>query len=38
MTGRPATEQQLIEWSAELGSDITFFLSRGTAYCTGKHI
>jgi 4-diphosphocytidyl-2-C-methyl-D-erythritol kinase len=27
---------QLIEWSGELGSDITFFLSRGTAYCTGR--
>ena len=26
----------MIEWSAELGSDITFFLSRGTAYCTGR--
>jgi 4-diphosphocytidyl-2-C-methyl-D-erythritol kinase len=25
-----------VEWSAELGSDITFFLSRGTAYCTGR--
>lgn len=27
---------QLIEWSGALGSDITFFLSRGTAYCTGR--
>jgi 4-diphosphocytidyl-2-C-methyl-D-erythritol kinase len=27
---------QMVEWSAELGSDITFFLSRGTAYCTGR--
>jgi 4-diphosphocytidyl-2-C-methyl-D-erythritol kinase len=26
----------MVEWSAELGSDITFFLSRGTAYCTGR--
>jgi 4-diphosphocytidyl-2-C-methyl-D-erythritol kinase len=26
----------MIEWSADLGSDITFFLSRGTAYCTGR--
>jgi 4-diphosphocytidyl-2-C-methyl-D-erythritol kinase len=25
-----------VEWSADLGSDITFFLSRGTAYCTGR--
>ena len=27
---------KLIEWSGELGSDITFFLSKGTAYCTGR--
>ena len=26
----------MVEWSAELGSDITFFLSCGTAYCTGR--
>lgn len=26
----------MIEWSAVLGSDITFFLSQGTAYCTGR--
>jgi len=36
LMGRPATLDQLIEWSSELGSDITFFLSRGTAYCTGR--
>jgi 4-diphosphocytidyl-2-C-methyl-D-erythritol kinase len=27
---------KMVQWSAELGSDITFFLSRGTAYCTGR--
>mmetsp|Transcript_11545 Transcript_11545/g.21166 ORF Transcript_11545/g.21166 Transcript_11545/m.21166 type:complete len:245 (-) Transcript_11545:251-985(-) len=32
----PATQAQLMEWSAELGSDITFFLSSGTAFCTGR--
>ncbi len=26
----------MIDWSGTLGSDITFFLSRGTAYCTGR--
>jgi 4-diphosphocytidyl-2-C-methyl-D-erythritol kinase len=26
----------MVEWSSELGSDITFFLSRGTSYCTGR--
>lgn len=36
LLGRPATQEQLVEWSAELGSDITFFFSLGTAYCTGR--
>jgi len=36
IAGFPATQDQLIEWSAELGSDISFFFSRGTAYCTGR--
>ncbi|EED95092.1 4-diphosphocytidyl-2c-methyl-d-erythritol kinase, partial [Thalassiosira pseudonana CCMP1335] len=36
LMGKPATLGELIEWSGELGSDITFFLSRGTAYCTGR--
>eukprot|EP00586_Coscinodiscus_wailesii_P012525 CAMPEP_0172512746 /NCGR_PEP_ID=MMETSP1066-20121228/246880_1 /TAXON_ID=671091 /ORGANISM="Coscinodiscus wailesii, Strain CCMP2513" /LENGTH=245 /DNA_ID=CAMNT_0013292683 /DNA_START=362 /DNA_END=1099 /DNA_ORIENTATION=+ len=36
LMGRPATLDQLIEWSGDLGSDITFFLSQGTAYCTGR--
>lgn len=26
----------LQEWSAEIGSDIPFFFSEGTAYCTGR--
>lgn len=26
----------MVEWSGELGSDITFFMSQGTAYCTGR--
>eukprot|EP00592_Proboscia_alata_P007093 CAMPEP_0194356790 /NCGR_PEP_ID=MMETSP0174-20130528/4358_1 /TAXON_ID=216777 /ORGANISM="Proboscia alata, Strain PI-D3" /LENGTH=409 /DNA_ID=CAMNT_0039126519 /DNA_START=27 /DNA_END=1256 /DNA_ORIENTATION=+ len=36
LLGRPATHEQLVEWSGELGSDITFFLSLGSAYCTGR--
>jgi 4-diphosphocytidyl-2-C-methyl-D-erythritol kinase len=36
LMGKPATLNEMVEWSAELGSDITFFLSRGTAYCTGR--
>ena len=36
LLGRPASQDELVEWSGELGSDITFFLSHGTAYCTGR--
>lgn len=32
----PATISQLADWSAEIGSDISFFFSQGTAYCTGR--
>ncbi len=34
--GDPAAETELQAWSAELGSDIPFFFSCGTAYCTGR--
>lgn len=34
--GVPATDSELAQWGAEIGSDISFFLSRGTAYCTGR--
>lgn len=33
--GRPVTLQQLSAWSVEIGADVPFFLSEGTAYCTG---
>mmetsp|Transcript_27759 Transcript_27759/g.89552 ORF Transcript_27759/g.89552 Transcript_27759/m.89552 type:complete len:342 (+) Transcript_27759:54-1079(+) len=37
LSGRPATRNELIDWSADLGSDVTFFLGdTGTAYCTGR--
>lgn len=36
LAGRPASLRELQAWSAELGSDITFFLSTGTCYCTGR--
>jgi 4-diphosphocytidyl-2-C-methyl-D-erythritol kinase len=36
MCGLPATINELILWSGEIGSDVTFFLSQGTAYCTGR--
>ncbi|XP_077218426.1 4-(cytidine 5'-phospho)-2-C-methyl-D-erithritol kinase [Tasmannia lanceolata] len=31
-----ATEEELQEWSGEIGSDIPFFFSHGSAYCTGR--
>ena len=36
LTGRKATLDQLIAMGAELGSDVAFFFSQGTAYCTGR--
>lgn len=36
LAGFPASLEDLQLWSAELGSDITFFLSTGTCYCTGR--
>mmetsp|Transcript_37631 Transcript_37631/g.62298 ORF Transcript_37631/g.62298 Transcript_37631/m.62298 type:complete len:357 (+) Transcript_37631:16-1086(+) len=36
LAGFPATQHQLIEWSGELGSDVSFFFSQGSAYCTGR--
>lgn len=32
----PYSERHLQIWSAEIGSDIPFFFSKGTAYCTGR--
>ena len=26
----------MLEWSGDIGSDISFFFSSGTAYCTGR--
>ena len=36
LSGRPATEVQLQDWSGDIGSDISFYFSRGAAYCTGR--
>ncbi|XP_021677484.2 4-diphosphocytidyl-2-C-methyl-D-erythritol kinase, chloroplastic/chromoplastic isoform X2 [Hevea brasiliensis] len=35
-SGGLATENELLEWSSEIGSDISFFFSHGAAYCTGR--
>lgn len=36
LTGITVTEAQLQEWAEEIGSDISFFFSSGTAYCEKK--
>lgn len=30
------SEEELMTWGAEIGSDVPFFFSHGTAYCTGR--
>jgi 4-diphosphocytidyl-2-C-methyl-D-erythritol kinase len=36
LAGRPASVEELCLWSGEIGSDVPFFFSQGTAYCTGR--
>lgn len=36
LSGRPASNSDLLEWSGEIGSDISVFFSEGAAYCTGR--
>lgn len=36
LCGNTATNTELMRWSSEIGSDIPFFFSQGTAYCTGR--
>lgn len=36
LCGRPASTRDLMNWGADIGSDVPFFLSQGTAYCTGR--
>ena len=36
LCGYPATVDELRRWAGEIGSDIAFFLSEGTAFCTGR--
>lgn len=36
LCGYPANNDEMKLWSGDIGSDITFFFSSGTAYCTGR--
>lgn len=36
ITDKTVDVKQLQAWGAELGSDVPFFFSKGTAYCTGR--
>ncbi len=36
LLGCPIALADLIDWSKELGSDVPFFFTQGTAYCTGR--
>lgn len=36
LCGRPATTEELLAWSGDIGSDISVFFSQGAAYCTGR--
>lgn len=36
LTGEKIDIELLKKWSAELGSDVPFFFSKGSAYCTGR--
>ena len=36
LCGYPGSLEELRLWSGDIGSDITFFFSTGTAYCTGR--
>lgn len=36
LSNKVASTEQLSEWGAEIGSDVPFFFSQGTAFCTGR--
>lgn len=36
LSGKPLTTEELADVGAEFGSDVSFFFSMGTAYCTGR--
>lgn len=36
LLNRPVSPSDLRAWSSEVGSDVPFFFSQGTAFCTGR--
>ncbi len=36
LSGRPCSIAQLQDWGGELGADVPFFFSSGSAYCSGR--
>jgi 4-diphosphocytidyl-2-C-methyl-D-erythritol kinase len=36
LLGNPVAQSEILQWAGEIGSDVPFFLSHGTAYCTGR--
>jgi 4-diphosphocytidyl-2-C-methyl-D-erythritol kinase len=36
LLGFPVATSDLMAWAAEIGADVAFFFSSGTAYCTGR--
>jgi 4-diphosphocytidyl-2-C-methyl-D-erythritol kinase len=36
LCGKPATVDELAEFGAQFGSDVSFFFTMGSAYCTGR--
>ncbi|KAG2485161.1 hypothetical protein HYH03_016051 [Edaphochlamys debaryana] len=36
LLGGIASNEELLEWAGEIGSDISVFFSNGAAYCTGR--
>lgn len=36
LTGNYYTEDDLLKWSGDIGSDISVFFSKGAAFCTGR--
>ncbi|KIC71855.1 4-diphosphocytidyl-2-C-methyl-D-erythritol kinase [Candidatus Protochlamydia amoebophila] len=36
LAGEIVTTEELMQWGSEIGADVPFFFSKGTAHCTGR--